>query len=356
VLDLGSKVSAATDEMAVFHGFAHLLNGEPEKALEVVRDPGAIERNPDLSRIIAGLAYLAMDQREKAFDVLETLDAHTQEELRFYIEFVRRQEGLTPEDLTAFGRMALLAYRGWWPLVKKEAEAITERSGDTAFTLYWRAEAARNMGDWKGAEALYQQLVEKAPYSGRGWVALATIRSATDKAEALSYYQKALPHFAGDDHWLTRLHSSMGVLNQELGRNDEAIREYMLALEHDPEFWQAANNLAGLIMEKDPDRARELAETAVKSAPGLGSVRDTLGWIYLQEGNVEKALEELQAAVRLDPYQPSIRYHSARAYQAAGDISRAKNDLRMALSIGVDFPEKEEAENLLKELDSQAKG
>jgi Flp pilus assembly protein TadD len=60
-------------------------------------------------------------------------------------------------------------------------------------------------------------------------------------------------------------------------------------------------------------------------------VLDTLGWVHLKRGEVDRAVAVLEQAVELAPANASIRGHLAEALQQAGDSERAQRTLAGAL-------------------------
>jgi Flp pilus assembly protein TadD len=97
-----------------------------------------------------------------------------------------------------------------------------------------------------------------------------------------------------------------------------------------------------------------LAEKAVAvappAAPVTGLIKDTLGWVLLEQGDVQAALPHLEAASAAMPGNPEIQYHVAVALQRSGRASDARAVLEKLLSSNVSFASKAEAEKLLNEL------
>ncbi|HXE04676.1 MAG TPA: tetratricopeptide repeat protein, partial [Bryobacteraceae bacterium] len=60
------------------------------------------------------------------------------------------------------------------------------------------------------------------------------------------------------------------------------------------------------------------AQTAVRLQPDLGLARGVLGKLYLQEGNVDAAIEQSRLAYESDPADVTALYHLIRALKKAG--------------------------------------
>jgi tetratricopeptide (TPR) repeat protein len=113
---------------------------------------------------------------------------------------------------------------------------------------------------------------------------------------------------------------------------------------------QAANLLARRLMERDPERAFELALRAVRFRGGPDAL-DTLGRMQLERGEAERAARTLRRCLELRPDSPSTQYWLAMALSAAGDEDGARQALRSALEAD-SFPEREAAETQLAQLNA----
>lgn len=129
-----------------------------------------------------------------------------------------------------------------------------------------------------------------------------------------------------------------------------AIGQYEALLKADARNLLALNNLAWLYQQEKSPRALEYAEQAYKVQPDNAPVLDTLGWILVEQGKTARGLELLQKATSKLPDAPEIRYHLAAALAKSGDNARARQELERLLSGGAAFPQEQEAQALLKQL------
>ena len=97
-------------------------------------------------------------------------------------------------------------------------------------------------------------------------------------------------------------------------------------------------------------RALATAERAYKVAANNASVMDTLGWMLVEQGNVERGLPLLQKAVGSNPNAPEIRYHLAVGLHKSGDKNGARKELETLLAQNKPFAQLDEARSLLKTL------
>ncbi len=82
------------------------------------------------------------------------------------------------------------------------------------------------------------------------------------------------------------------------------------------------------------DEARELVLRALEMEPENGAFIDSLGWIYFQQGEIDKAIDHLEAATELLPDDPTIHDHLGAAYARRGESARAIEQWKKALSLG----------------------
>jgi putative PEP-CTERM system TPR-repeat lipoprotein len=132
------------------------------------------------------------------------------------------------------------------------------------------------------------------------------------------------------------------------GRNREAQEQYEAILTIDPKSVEALNNLAMVYRKSGDRRARTTAEKAYALAPGSAIVGDTLGWLLVESGEVTKGLTLLQKASASRPDDPEIQYHFAAALYRSGERDKARQSLRSLLASQQEFPQRADAEALLK--------
>jgi tetratricopeptide (TPR) repeat protein len=124
-------------------------------------------------------------------------------------------------------------------------------------------------------------------------------------------------------------------------------------LAKDPGHAGARNDLAWMLAQegRDLDRALMLAEAAHRIDPGP-EIADTLGFVLLQRGQNDRAIELFEKALAEQPGSATIRYHLGLALGKKGEKDRALESLRTALAAGP-FPEAEAAKSELARLEAQ---
>ena len=110
------------------------------------------------------------------------------------------------------------------------------------------------------------------------------------------------------------------------------------------------NNLALIKAESEPKQGLEYAEIAAQLTPDSAAILDTKGWLLVKNAQYQEALTTLRTAFTMRSSDPSIRYHLAAALTGLGKAEQAKSELTQALASTSPFPEKQQAEALLKTL------
>ena len=77
----------------------------------------------------------------------------------------------------------------------------------------------------------------------------------------------------------------------------------------DPKDARAHNNLAHVLLQLGDAKALAHAEQAHALAPSQPQVNDTLGWVLVQQGQVEKGLRYLREAALRAPENTEIQAH-----------------------------------------------
>jgi Flp pilus assembly protein TadD len=76
---------------------------------------------------------------------------------------------------------------------------------------------------------------------------------------------------------------------------------------------------------------------------------DTLGYLLVEQGKLERGLALLRKAAGLAPQAGEIRYHLAVGLHKSGDKAGARKEVEAALA-GAQFAQADDARSLLKQL------
>ena len=192
--------------------------------------------------------------------------------------------------------------------------------------------------------------VEKLPRSINLRVNLANGYVKLNKPdEGLKQYQYILENLDSKNSYAYHL---MGDTYMMLNNESKAEDSYKKAIQSNPKNIMAYNNLAWFYANKgvNLDQSLILAQKADSLSPNNPFVLDTIGMIYLKLNKLDRSIESLKQASALDKSNhPSIQYHLASALYRDGKKEQALAELNQVLSKQTEFPEKKEAEQLLKE-------
>lgn len=160
----------------------------------------------------------------------------------------------------------------------------------------------------KQASQFYQQAWVARPTSDLGerlYKAL-LLSSQTEARQFLGRWLQAMPQDS-KALFLAASHAHAA------GKHAQASKLYQQLLEINPNHTLALNNLALLYLDRGDGRALATAAKAYDLAPGNVAVLDTYGWILLQHGSREQAIELLSKALQLAPENTEIQQHLEQA-------------------------------------------
>ena len=276
------------------------LRGQKAYADSVVEFEQALNRKPDAIQTLMEMSksYLALEQPEKA---LAHLDKAVES---------------NPNNLTARGLTGEIY--------------LLQKRYDEAETVF--KELIRRNPKWS------------TPY--RNLFNLHIVRGETEKAMAV--LQEGIG--ATDDNSLRFL---LAGVYERKGDPAQAMRQYEAILAKAPLSVLAANNLAMLLVEDNPDQAA--LDKAFDLVKGFSKAKnpiflDTLGWVHYQRGEYKDALSILEKASDGAAELPVIDYHLGLAYAKLGQKEKARESLGRALNSGVAFRESADAKQALDTL------
>jgi putative PEP-CTERM system TPR-repeat lipoprotein len=211
-----------------------------------------------------------------------------------------------------------------------------ELEGDVLFAQQESAEAARVYAtayDKSSSAQLARKIFRSHMKTGNADAAYDALRNWLDK-------------HPGDSTTRTLLASKL----QKAGQRQLALDEYLRILENDPDNVTALNNVAWLYQETGKSEGVQYAERAHALVPDRPEVTDTLGWLLVQNGDINRGLVLLQEARIKAPHIPDIHYHMAVALYKAGRTDEARKELDRLLKAGKTFPGLESAKALRDQL------
>jgi tetratricopeptide (TPR) repeat protein len=206
-------------------------------------------------------------------------------------------------------------------------------------------------GDSAAATQHFEKAAQLNPKWSTPWVHLARYHYAGKRqADGDAVLVKGLQ--AGPEHEQLRLLLAVSLSGQR--RYDEAIEQYEIVLQRNPQSILAANNLAATLIDQkgDPkslERALALSRK-FESEPPNPYLLDTLGWAHHKLGHETDAVRLLKQATALAPDHPVLNYHLGAVFTKLGQPVDARVHLKKAVATGAQFDGLEEAKSALAEV------
>jgi tetratricopeptide (TPR) repeat protein len=161
------------------------------------------------------------------------------------------------------------------------------------------------------------------------------LRNKERFAEAVSAYDRAVERIGKPDrrHW--SLFYFRGISLERISQWPRAEKDFLLALDLQPDQPFVLNYLAYSWVEKklNLDKAKSMLARAVELRPDDGFIVDSLGWVYYRLGEYKKGVKFLERAVELRSQDPVINDHLGDAYWRVGRRQEARFQWRRALSL-----------------------
>jgi tetratricopeptide (TPR) repeat protein len=133
---------------------------------------------------------------------------------------------------------------------------------------------------------------------------------------------------------------NLGSAYNDLGRTDEAIEEYKIALRIKPDYAEAHNNLGNSYYEQGRiDEAIEEYKIALRIKPDHAVAHYNLGNAYANLGRTDEAIEEYKKALRIRPDYAEAHNNLGNVYDSLGRTDEAIEKYKIALRFKPDYAE-----------------
>ena len=128
----------------------------------------------------------------------------------------------------------------------------------------------------------------------------------------------------------------MAKLDQQDGRVEDAIKNYLLAQSLNPNYVAASVNLGNLFLEANRlSEARQHFKTTLKIDQQSPAAHYGLGQVALSERNYAEAVRHFEKTLAIVSAANRVHYSLAMAYRGLGELEKAKAHLRLQGTVGV---------------------
>ena len=190
-----------------------------------------------------------------------------------------------------------------------------------------------NAGRYAELESRARALVERFQDSGIAWKVLGVSLGVQGK-EALSVLQNAA-RLSPED---AETHNTLGLALRGLGRLDEAVASYRLALGIQPRYAEAHGNLGNALRELGRlDESVASCRRALEIKPDLAEAHSNLGAALRDLGQLDGAVACLRRALEIKPDLAEAHGNLGNALIDLWQLDDAAASCRRALEIKPDF-------------------
>lgn len=242
------------------------------------------------------------------------------------------------------------ASRMWWQEVKQQLKPSRIQQRLKAARFLQDAQQAIARQDWEKAEQLLRQAARVDPHNQEAWQLLITVLLRQNRWDEA----KNLPKEIQDKKVKAEVLLFLADIAYMQRNWREAEGLYQRVLELDPNNATALNNYGYMLAELGErlDEAEKMIRKALKIRPNEPAFWDSLGWVYFQRGEYEKALQWVEKAVKAQKQDAELRYHLGMIYWKLGEREKALRELREAIRINPNHPQANEA---LEQLEQEEK-
>ncbi len=257
-------------------GIVAFRSGQFERAVAPLERHLKTTPNDSLIRQMLGASFYFTKDFKKAVETLKPMETAlmSDAELAYFygislIQLKRNQEAI--------------------PIFNKLAE-ISQKSPDA---LFYAAQGYMILGDYGRAVKEFRTVIALAP-----------------KTAKANYF--------------------IGQSLIRLNRYDEAESAFTAELTLDPNDVLSKYHLALTLIERkiEPEKTMSILEETINLKPDYADARYQLGKIYLEKGEIQKAVEQLEAAVSADTTKDFIHYQLSIAYRKMSRKEDADRELK----------------------------
>jgi Tfp pilus assembly protein PilF len=133
-------------------------------------------------------------------------------------------------------------------------------------------------------------------------------------------------------------HNAFGNALKEQGRNNEAMRHYLSALEIKPDYAAPHYSMGHTLAEQGKlDDAIYHFQKALQIKPDYAAAHDNLGYVLMMQGKIEAAIMHYSEALRMKPDDAEVHNRLGLALVSQGQFDNAIIHFQKAVNLKADF-------------------
>jgi len=130
----------------------------------------------------------------------------------------------------------------------------------------------------------------------------------------------------------------MGLVLKEQGKFDNAIEAYRKAIDLNPNYAVACNNMGVVLQEQGKlDNAIEAYKKALFLNPNYGEVYSNIGLVLKDQGKLDEAIEAYQKALLLKPDYAEAYSNMGNTLLDQGKLDQAIENYKKSIALNPDF-------------------
>jgi protein O-GlcNAc transferase len=185
------------------------------------------------------------------------------------------------------------------------------------------------------AENIYQQVLQSDPDHPDALHLLGVIANQVGRNDiAIELITKAITNKPN----LAEAHNNLGNALKGLGRMEEAAASHQKALKLKPQYFEARYNLGNALQTLGRfEEAIQHYRKVISSRPDFADVYGNCGNALFKLGRLEEAISQYQKFIALKPDFADAYYNLGNALKALGRLEEAVGQYRQAISVNPDF-------------------
>jgi len=234
-----------------------------------------------------------------------------------------------PDDLAALAlAVQVETRRGEASRADAALKTLAAKYPASVETARASADLAMSRGQFPTAIAGYRKVLAGAENTGNAMMLVQAHMAAGEAGKAASFLETWVKNHPSDGAAL----KALAEIQFRAGQLLAARETYQRVIVDNKDDASVLNNYANLLLKLRDPGAQGAAEKALRLVPNHPAYADTLGWILVNNGQVEPGLRYLREARLRSPESGEIRFHLAVALAKIGRKEEARDELKAALS------------------------